>query len=538
MRILNVTQGSPEWDLVRLNSFNASEAAAMMATHKNIKRDELLKFKATSLQKEVNAWVQKNLFDKGHEAEAAIRPHIETIIGDDLFPVVGKNDEYNLLASFDGLTLDGRINFEHKMWNEELAERVRQVNAGTAELDPHYYWQLEQQHLVSGAEKTIFVVSDGTPEKMVFCWYTPVAGRAGQLLLGWQQFDEDLKNYKAPEVTAEIVVEGVTILPAITMIAAGQVSVTDNFAVFEKCLVEFLQGELICDPKTDGDFALLALQIKALKNAEDMLEAAGNSVLAQIEAVNSAMNKKDSLAALVRDNRLMAEKLLKAKKDQIRLEIVTTSEGRLTAHIRELSDSIGYPLPTINGNFSEAIKGKKTVDSLASAANDALAKAKIEASAIANTMRSNLGTFTQIVAEDVAYLFNDIGTLIQKQADDFKAALDSRIAKHEQQMRIRETEAAAAAIAKAEAAAAAAAAAQAIATPAAVQAPLVAPANDSAQISLAAETQQVEQATTDEAKLLEAVTEWAKRNGCAMSATMELRGIITGYLTMKRRKAA
>lgn len=532
MRILNVTQGSPEWDLVRLNSFNASEAAAMMAAHKNIKRDELLKFKATGLQKEVNAWVQKNLFDKGHEAEAAIRPHVEKIIGEDLFPIVGKDDEYNLLASFDGLTLDGRINFEHKMWNEELAERVRQVNAGTAELDPHYYWQLEQQHLVSDAEKTIFVVSDGTPEKMVYCWYTPVAGRAGQLLLGWQQFDEDLKNYRAPEVKAEVVAEEVTALPAVAMTVTGQVSVVDNFAVFEKGLIAFLQEKLIRDPKTDGDFATLDLQIKALKRAEDMLKAAGESVLAQVDAVNSAMNKKDSLAALVRDNRLMAEKLLKAKKDQIRLDIVTTSEGKLQAHIRELSISIGYPLPVISGNFAEAIKGKKTVDSLESAANDALAKAKIEANAIAATMRSNLGTFAQVVAEDVAYLFNDLGALIQKQADDFKAALESRIAQHEQQMRMRE------AAAKAKAEAEAAAAAQAIATPASVQAPVTAPANDSALISLATESQAVTEQPSDEAKLLEAVTDWAKRNGCAMGATMELRGIITGYLTMKRRKAA
>ena len=34
------------------------------------------------------------------------------------------------------------LGFEHKLWNETLAAQVR-----AGELDPHYYWQLEQQIL-------------------------------------------------------------------------------------------------------------------------------------------------------------------------------------------------------------------------------------------------------------------------------------------------------------------------------------------------------------------------------------------------------
>lgn len=145
-----------------------------MRASKQMKRTELLHAKKTGLDRDVSWWVQKNLFDKGHEAEALARPILEGRIGEDLFPVVGT--EGDLLASLDGCTILGDVLFEHKMWNERLAADVR---AGT--LDPHYYWQLEQQLLVSGAEKVIFVCSDGTEEKFVSMEYTPAPQRSSQV---------------------------------------------------------------------------------------------------------------------------------------------------------------------------------------------------------------------------------------------------------------------------------------------------------------------------------------------------------------------
>lgn len=145
-----------------------------MRASKQMKRTELLHAKKTGLDRDVSWWVQKNLFDKVHEAEALARPILEGRIGEDLFPVVGT--EGDLLASLDGCTILGDVLFEHKMWNEQLAADVR---AGT--LDPHYYWQLEQQLLVSGAEKVIFVCSDGTEENFVSMEYTPAPQRSSQV---------------------------------------------------------------------------------------------------------------------------------------------------------------------------------------------------------------------------------------------------------------------------------------------------------------------------------------------------------------------
>jgi len=76
----------------------------------------------------------------------------------------------------------GETLFEHKLWNESLVAQVR-----AKELAPHYYWQLEQQLLVSGAECVIVVCSDGTDENFVSMEYRPAA----QLVEGWKQFEAD-----------------------------------------------------------------------------------------------------------------------------------------------------------------------------------------------------------------------------------------------------------------------------------------------------------------------------------------------------------
>jgi hypothetical protein len=51
-------------------------------------------------------------------------------------------------------------------------------------------------------------------------------------------------------------------------------------------------------------------------------------MLAQIETVDSAKKTKDMLAKLVRDNRLMAEKLLASEKERRRGEIVAGGIAR------------------------------------------------------------------------------------------------------------------------------------------------------------------------------------------------------------------
>lgn len=435
MNIIKLLQGSPEWHAFRANHFTASDAAAMLGFSPYKTRDQLLHEKATGLTEEITEEKQR-LFDKGHATEAMARAILEVEIGQDLFPVTGTSSEWPLIAaSLDGLTMDDSMVFEHKLHSQKLVDYIEEHD----DLPDSHWPQVEQQLYVSGAGGCKFVVSDGTTGNWFQFDYVRQPGRIEQVLAGWKQFEVDLKNYQAPEVKPEAVAAEVTALPAITMTATGQVAVVDNFAVFEKGLAVFLQDKLIREPKTDNDFATLDLQIKALKKAEEMLKAAGDSVLAQVEAVDSAMKKKDSLAALVRDNRLMAEKLLKSEKDRRRMEIMQTATTSVEAYVFDLNDEVGIRIPMPSLGLVNALKGKKTIASLQSAANDEAARAKIEARQMADNVKENVQILGSMCSAEIkGLLFPDLESLATKPADDFKAIAQGRVIQHEQQLRERE----------------------------------------------------------------------------------------------------
>lgn len=424
MKAITVTQGSPEWATLRTQYNTASEAPAMMGVSKYQTRDELLRQKATGITPEVSQH-QQAIFDRGHAAEAAARLILEEMTGEDLYPITAVSDDGKLLASVDGITMCDSTLFEHKLHNAKLAEQVR-----AGELEPHYYWQLEQQLLVTGAKKVIFVCSDGTRENWAQVDYYPHPDRAEQLQAGWAQFELDRAAYVPTEVTPKLVAEAVTALPAVSIQVTGSIAIKDNFPAFEVALKDFIEHRLIRKPETDQDFADLDTQIKALKGAESALEAAESQMLSQVKSVDLAKRTKDMLLTMVRDNRLMSEKLLAARKDQIKVEQVQRGRNALSDHIAGLNARLGKPyMPVVTADFAAAIKGLRTVDSLKNAIDTLLASVKISSSATADLIQTNLATLQELGSEH-KYLFMDAATIVLKANDDLTALVKTRIAEH------------------------------------------------------------------------------------------------------------
>ena len=424
MKIIKVTQGTHEWAALRANHNTASEAPAMKGVSKYQTRDELLRQKVTGLVPEVNRQ-QQAIFDRGHVAEAAARDLLEVDTGDEFYPITAVSDDNTLLASMDGITLDDTTLFEHKLWNEKLAARVR-----AGDLEPHYYWQLEQQLLVSGAERVIFVCSDGTRDNWVQMEYRPVAGRAGQLLSSWALFDADRALY-VPTVAAPVVVAAaVAALPAVIVTVSGGIQVSNNLALFQTALMDFIENRLILNPSTDQDFADQDVQIKAMLAAEAALDAVEVSMLAQVSEVDSVLKLKQMLVKLVRDNRLKAQKQLATRKEEIKGEFVAGGIAALREHIAALNARLGKSyMPVIAADFAGAIKGKRTVDSLRDAVNTELARAKIEASAVADRIQLNLATLRELAVDHV-FLFSDAAQIVLKAPDDLTLLVKARITEH------------------------------------------------------------------------------------------------------------
>lgn len=422
MKIHNVAQGSAEWHALRAQHFTASEAPAMMGASKYQTRTDLLTMKKTGIAPEVTQ-AQQYIFDKGHATEAMARPLVEVMIGEELYPVVGT--EGNLLASMDGATMLGETLFEHKLWNESLVTQVK-----AEDLAPHYYWQLEQQLLVSGAERVIFVCSDGTAENFVSMEYRPVAGRAEQLIEGWKQFEADLAEHTPHAAVVEVVAAVIETLPTLSVQLEGAVK-SSNLPAFQSTVMARIQA-INTDLQTDQHFADAEEMVKFCDKAEKNIDLVKANALAQTASIDELFKTLDTIQEELRKKRLMLDKLVKARKVSIREDIAMDAAKALQVHIDRINASLGGKarMPAVPADFAGAIKGKKTIASLRDAADSELARAKIAASQIGDSIRNNLASLDELAA-DYMFLFNDVQQLVMKASDDLVALIKVRISEHQ-----------------------------------------------------------------------------------------------------------
>lgn len=421
MKIHNVAQGSAEWLALRAKFRTASEAPAMMGASKYQSRTDLLMAKKTGITPDVTP-SQQFIFDKGHATEAMARPLAEALIGEELYPIVAT--EGNLLASMDGATMLGETLFEHKLWNESV---VAQVKAG--DLAPHYYWQLEQQLLVSGAERVIFVCSDGTPENFVHMEYRPVAGRAAQLIEGWKQFEVDLANFEMADAPSIVVGKAPDELPALRIELTGMVTAS-NLKVFEDSALAVIDS-VKTTLSTDQDFADAKKAVKWCGDVEEAVSIAKKQALSQTQSIDELFSSLDRISAHARETRLKVDKLVKAQELLVKTTIKQKAELALAEHVAGINRTLGQvALPNVHVDFAGAMKNKRTIASLQDAVDTELARAKIDASQAADSIRLNLNSLAEL-AVDHAFLFSDVQQLVTKANDDLVTLIKFRISEHQ-----------------------------------------------------------------------------------------------------------
>ncbi len=426
MKTLSLTQGSTEWHQHRATSCNASEAPAMMGLSPYKSRNDLLREKATGIIPEIDNQTQER-FNKGHEAEAKARPIAESIIGEDLFPVVGEESfhpDVTLSGSFDGITMSEEIIWEHKLWNETLAEEVRQKK-----LSPVYTIQMDQLLMISGAKKCLFMCSDGTQEKCLTLWYTPQLQQQKDIVSGWAQFLKDLDCYQQPKDEIPVSVANIEELPALAVELIGEVK-SSNIVTWQQNVVARIQG-INTDLQTDEDFAIAEKTVKFLDDGEKRLDLVKAQALSQTRSIDELFRTIDNLKSEMRAKRLNLDKLVKARKESIRLEIISASRKALDTHCAALNQRLKKSyLSPMNANFAGIIKGKKTIKSVRDAVDAELTRQKLEANAIADRIEMNLQAFNAL-ASGYDSLFTDLPTLVLKSTDDFVPIVKMRIANHQ-----------------------------------------------------------------------------------------------------------
>ena len=419
-----VQQGSPEWLALRATHYTASEAPAMMGVSPYQSRSELLRAKNTGLAAEVDAHTQRR-FDDGHRAEAAARPLAEAIIKDDLYPatVSAVIEDLPILASLDGMTMDGKILFEHKLWNEALAEAIRDGDPA------HHEWQLEQQLLVTGAEKVLFMTSDGTEERCAWMWYESRDDKAKKLIQGWKQFRTDERTYTPTESAPIVTGKAPETLPALRIEVQGMVTAS-NLAEFKETALGLIHA-VNTDLSTDQDFADAEKAVKWCSEVESRLAAAKDHALSQTESIDALFRTIDEIGAEARATRLKLEKMVKTRKQELRDGILMKAKQEWTEFLDGVNKGLGkvYVTPTLP-DFAGAMKGKRTLETLRDAASTELARAKIETHQQADHIRASL-EILRTEAKGYESLFADAQSLVMKAEDDLRAVIANRIHQHQ-----------------------------------------------------------------------------------------------------------
>lgn len=175
--------------------------------------------------------------------------------------------------------------------------------------------------------------------------------------------------------------------------------------------------------------------MKWCKDVESRLDATKDHALSQTATIDELFRTIDELKEQARQKRLHLDKLVKARKQAIREEILRAGEQAFDAHVESINNALpdGIQMRLKSGesapDFASAMKGKKTVKSLRDAVDQELANAKIAANEVAERVRANLAAYTRL-AEGYEHLFADLQQLVMKDLDDMEAVIKARISDH------------------------------------------------------------------------------------------------------------
>ncbi|PAT31851.1 endonuclease [Vandammella animalimorsus] len=424
-----LTQGSPEWHAHRAQFFNASDAPAMLGISPYKTRAALLQERATGIAPEITPQ-QQRIFDRGHQLEALARPIAEDIVGEELFPIVGT--EGKLAASFDGITMLGDTVFEHKTLNQSLRYDWDSDNGW--HLPEHYQAQMEQQLMVSGAERVLFMASEQGEDGQLHyqhCWYASNPAMRQRIIDGWAQFEADLAAWQPAETAQPAQAAPVESLPAPIVTVGGALSVGGNLPAFGQALRAFIE-RIPAKPATDQEFADAEAACKALKKAEDALKAAEDQALAQISDVEIMRRTVADLQALARTTRLATEKLVKAEKEARKTALVMQARADFARYVQTLEANLkGMHLQLPAPDFGAAVKGLSSLESMRQKLTAALLEGQAQANTLAERIARNLQMLERV--SDHSFLFADREQLVCTYTDrELERIIAARIAEHQQ----------------------------------------------------------------------------------------------------------
>jgi hypothetical protein len=182
---------------------------------------------------------------------------------------------------------------------------------------------------------------------------------------------------------------------------------------------------------TDQDFADAKTAVKWCSDVEEAVAVAKKQAMSQTQSIDELFSSLDRISAHARETRLKVDKLVKAQELLVKTTIKQKAELALAEHVAGINRTLGQvALPNVHVDFAGAMKNKRTIASLQDAVDTELARAKIDASQAADSIRLNLNSLAEL-AVDHAFLFSDVQQLVTKANDDLVTLIKFRISEHQ-----------------------------------------------------------------------------------------------------------
>jgi predicted phage-related endonuclease len=422
--IVDEIQGTPEWKDGRKTRKNASDLACVLGIDPNgRKRSDLVRERATGIEREFSEFMQTRVLNRGHEIEQLVRPLMERKIGKDLYPVVyaGEVDGVIYGASLDGITDDDSVTFECKSSNAELRAAIAAGN-----IPDGYKPQLEQGLWLSGAELCLFTISDGTEEGTAWLEYKSDPTLRAHIIPAWKQFEEDVKNYQHVEIAEKPAAQPTIELPALFVQAHGGIT-SSNMTEYGTALQAKLSEVRSIVLVTDQDFSNAKSAATMFREQIKKLAMAKEQMLSQTLTVGEAARMMDVWSEDLRVTALQLEKDVKREDEKKKVAMIDAAKAKYAEHIEALNRRIGGRwMPSTQPDFALAIKGKSKYASMQESIDNMLRDKSWEVALIADTIEVNKNS----VGVDDWFLFPDFAAICTKQNDDFAAIYSLRVTKH------------------------------------------------------------------------------------------------------------
>jgi putative phage-type endonuclease len=199
MKIISVKQNGKEWREWRGRGLGASDAAAILGISPYTTPFELWLAMTGIREKEPFNEYAVAAMKRGTVLEPEARKLFEERMGRKFPAVSAEHDEYDFIrASFDGYCEE----------TSELVEikcpgKVDHAKALKGEVPKHYYPQVQQQLLVSGAKLCYYVSWDGLGKDLAIVEVRPDAEFQAKMLTALVDFWKRVTERILPEVSAK-----------------------------------------------------------------------------------------------------------------------------------------------------------------------------------------------------------------------------------------------------------------------------------------------------------------------------------------------